>query len=132
MGHCEVNRLRSGGFIQLCLFVPTDSFPGKGGGGRALNSISFCFTPEQRAAVCFYISCLLVSICMSFALNAVGPAQSVCVIFHFPLLITGRAVDLVPLVHVREQMCWLRGAYWGTAAQAIVCRGLSVIRLIAR
>lgn len=36
----------------------------------------------------------------------VGP-HAACAIFHFPLLITDRAVDLVLLVHVQEQMCWL-------------------------
>lgn len=58
---------------------------------------------------------------------------------HFPLSLAhyGLAtVDLVLLVHVQEQMCWLDGGLAGgcgaaVVVQAIVWRGLSVIRPIA-
>lgn len=57
--------------------------------------------------------CLLVAKCSQHIDEFYVQPQSqlaphaACAIFHFPSLITDSAVDLVLLVHVQEQMCWL-------------------------
>lgn len=69
----------------------------------------------KKAAMCFKIFSVLctlnlVGIQMSFT-SSPSPIwpQTTCAVFHFPSLITGSAVDLVLLVHVQQQMCWLCG-----------------------